>query len=278
MNLDAIRTFRILMKITGIHLAWVLLILAAIPLSVGCEKNNVPEQPQDSSDLYVLPDAHSDNNHPLKNQFFQEPFIDLMGNELTLDSLRGIPLVIVMFPSFLTNDGKFSLMGMEALMKGRLGQFQAVFIPREDADTIRPTIMSEPKGMLFLFRQDGSDNYSLIDQYSGFFWNEGLISADFPLDSTERHLTSPFYWIVDSNGTIREKLIDYSDSTGVDILELETVLNALLGPPEVIETTEPESSVSVTEPDELMPSEISGDESAGANEISASGNVEESLE
>jgi hypothetical protein len=70
-----------------------------------------------------------------------------------------------------------------------------------------------------------------MDRYSEFFWDSQIISADFPLDPPSDHYTTPFYWIVDANGDIREKLIDYSDDRGVGLVEVEEVLSALLGPP-----------------------------------------------
>lgn len=180
---------------------------------------------------YVLPEMHSDNTHPLKDRFFQEAFRDLDGRIVQLSELHGKPLVICVYSSFLTDDGRRSLLGLEALLEDFHGRFITAFIPVEDRDIIQPSIKQISENMLFLFRAGGDGtNLSLVGRYGKLFWNHDIIAADFPLDKPETHYTSPFYWIIDENGVIREKLIDYSDSRGVGIGEVREVLNALLGP------------------------------------------------
>jgi hypothetical protein len=205
---------------------------------------------------YTLPDAHPDNANPLKVRFFQEPFRDLAGNMVQIENYVGVPMVIVVFPSFKTDDGRRSLIGMEALQRGRERQFFTIFIPVESAETISPSIVRDPENMLFLFRANGLGNLSLADKYSSLFWNEELISADYPLEPASRHYVGPFYWIVDADGTIREKLIDYSNQRGVTAEEVGEVLDALLGP---LSEAPPESEfpASSAETEEL------GNENAG---------------
>jgi len=244
--------------VTGTNKSWIFLIilisLCFVPACIRPAEEPAPDVP------YTLPDSHTDNQNPLKSRFFQEAFRDLTGSMVQLNQMTGTPLVIAVFPSFLTDDGRRSLVGLETLQKNRTGQFKAVIIPVEGADTIRPVIMHDSEGMLFLFRAGDLDNPSLIDTYSGFFWNAELIAADFPGDPPAMHYTSPFYWIVDASGTIREKLIDYSDARGVEISELDEVLTALLGPP-------PEN---VPEPvwNDLSSVETENAVSAGNNEVS----------
>jgi len=204
------------------------LLLAIVAVSIaGCRRH-----PKDTTDEqpYVLPESHMDSEHPLKARFFQEPFRNLAGDMMQLDQLKGTPIVIVMFPSFLTEDGRRSLLGLEALQKAHQGRFRTVFVPVEDADTIRPAIVMDKEGMIFLFRAGDDGNLSLIDKYCDLFWDADIIAADFPNDPPEKHRTSPFYWVVDGSGVIREKLIDYSDARGVKLAELAEVLDALLGP------------------------------------------------
>ncbi len=214
-------------KILTKGVAVLLFAIAAVSIA-GCERHpkvDADEQP------YVLPESHMDSGHPLKAKFFQEPFRNLAGDMMQLEQLKGTPIVIVMFPSFLTEDGRRSLLGLEALQKAHQGRFRTVFVPVEDADTIRPAIVMDKEGMIFLFRAGDDDNLSLIDKYCDLFWDADIIAADFPNDPPEKHRTSPFYWVVDASGVIREKLIDYSDARGVKLAELAEVLDALLGPP-----------------------------------------------
>ncbi len=202
-------------------------LLAGIPAVWGCRQDTRANMPVST---YRLPDAHEDNDHPMKEEFFRESFTDLSGKTVRLVGYRGSPLVIMMFPMFRTDEGRASLIALEKLVQVRQGQFVAMVIPFEDADTIRPVIRSDPGGMSFLYLDGGSDNLQLMDRYSDLFWDETIIAADFPHDLPSRHRACPFYWIVDRSGTIREKLIDYSLETGVRPVDLALVLDALLGP------------------------------------------------
>ncbi len=202
--------------------------LVSLAINAGCipPAPDIPEE-----ELYVLPESHPDNIDPLKLRFFQEPFRNMDGEMVQIERFVGTPIIILMFPNFLTDDGRRSLLGLEALHRSRPGQFISIIIPQEDRETIEPAVQQKPDNMTILFRPGDNDNFSLIDRYSDFFWDPELIAADFPLDPPSKHHTSPFYWIVDETGAIREKLIDYSDSRGVGVVEVEQVLNALLGPP-----------------------------------------------
>ena len=226
MNPGILRMFKLVM-IRNRTAFW--LMLLACMLLPSCFKRTDVEMLE--PEPYVLPESHPDNSNPLKARFFQEPFRDLAGDMVQIENYVGVPLVIVIFPSFKTDDGRLSLVGMEALQRGRERQFFTIFIPVENADTIGPSIVRDPENMLFLFRANGMGNLSLADKYSSLFWNEELISADFPFDPASRHYVGPFYWIVDADGTIREKLIDYSNQRGVSVDEVGEVLDALLGPP-----------------------------------------------
>jgi len=183
-----------------------------------------------NEERYVLPTSHPDNDSDLKNIFFQEPFRNMNGDMVQLRDLAGTPFVIVVFPSFLTEDGRASLLGIEAIQRSYGDRLKAVFIPVEDKETVAPVMKQNPGGMIFLFRDMGKGNLSLIDKYSDLFWNPDIIAADFPGDEPAAHHTSPFYWVVDADGNIREKLIDYSDTRGVGLHELVEVLKAMLGP------------------------------------------------
>ena len=231
----------------------------------GCrpaQDNRVPDG--EVPTVYVLPDRHLDNDNPLKQRFFQEAFRDLDGNLVQLNNLKGQTLVISVFPSFMTNDGRKSLYGLESLLAQLKNRFLTVFIPLEDKNTILPSIVTPTDNMIFLFRAGSEEtNLSLINRYRDFFWNPDIIAADFPLDKPQTHYTSPFYWIVDENGTIREKLVDYSDSRGVEIGEVREVLDALLGPnppDEAVQESivEEESTVSTNEVERAV-EEDSGD-------------------
>jgi hypothetical protein len=234
----------------------ILFLLFALGSITGCHPRNGNPGPGTQNPVpYVLPDKHVDNDNPLKLRFFQEAFRDLNGNLIQLDRLLGQPLVICVYPSFMTNDGKKGLLGLESLLAQFKDRFLCVFIPMEDKETIQPSIVNASDKTLFLFRAGSEEsNLSLIDRYAGLFWNRDIIAADFPNDRPEAHFTSPFYWIVDENGVIREKLIDYSDSKGVEIGEVKEVLDALLGPnppdePVQQSTTIDETSASVIQPE-----------------------------
>ena len=182
--------------------------------------------------FYKLPDAHQDNANPLKAELFQEPFKDIKGGDMKLDDLRGKPLVVLMFPSFRTMEGQESLYLLEQLHRKWPDQFQSAVIPYESADTVKPAIVKDPSNMWFLFRK-GHTNPSLLDHYSPLFWDTDIIMSDFPQDPPERHRTSPFFWIVDGTGTIREKLVCYSPEKKITIGDLSAVMTALIGPPVV---------------------------------------------
>ncbi len=189
---------------------------------------NGETQEEEPVESYILPDAHSDDSNELKKHFFEEPFRDIGGGSRQLGSMEGTPMLIVMFPSFLTEDGRRSLLGLESLQAEFGTSLVTVIIPVEDADTIEPALKDVPEGMMFLFRVAGEGNLSLSDKYAEFFWDTDLIAADFPHDPEGRHRTGPFYWVVDSGMTIREKLIDYSDTSGVGTDEVREVLEALM--------------------------------------------------
>mgnify|MGYP000325654247 CR=1 FL=1 len=208
----------------------------------GCPK---PAPDTASATRYVLPDEHIDNQHQLKPDFFREPFVDMNGKEWTIADFRGTPLVIMMYPSFRTEKGRVGLLGLEMLVKERRGQFYAIVVPFESMETIRPAIKSEMEGLSFFFRANGKPNDTLIDRYSDFFWDERIISIDYPDNPASLHHSCPFYWIVDRSGRIREKLIDYSNRRGVRPVEVATVLDALLG----VRIFEPEPPVSSVESD-----------------------------
>jgi hypothetical protein len=174
---------------------------------------------------------HPDNLNPLKGDFFLEEFKDINGADINIENFRGTPLVILMFPSFRTQTGQASLTLLEKLEAERNGQFQAVVIPIEDAETIRPAIVSDPRNMWFLFRKNGKANWTLLDKYADLFWDRKIVTVDYPFDPIERHRASPFFWVVDSDGNIRTKLIDYSTVRSASLGELEAVLDALLGAP-----------------------------------------------
>ncbi|MCX6646754.1 MAG: hypothetical protein NTY09_10410 [bacterium] len=240
----------------------ILLSLIAPGLISSCHPDHVNSSTDVENPVpYVLPDRHIDNDNPLKLRFFQEAFRDLDGNLVQMNNLRGQTLVICVYSSFMTNDGRKSLLGLESLLALFKDRFLPVFIPLEDKETIQPSIVNAPDNMIFLFRAGSEEsNLSLIDRYSSLFWNRDIIAADFPMDKPESHFTSPFYWIVDENGIIREKLIDYSDSRGVEIGEVREVLDALLGPnppdePVQESTTIDETSLSVTEPEADVPAD-----------------------
>ncbi len=203
----------------------------------------------------MLPESHPDDLNPLKRVFLQEPFRDLSGSMVQLRSLVGTPMVIVMFPSFKTEDGRRSLLGIERMLSMWPERFIAIFVPYEDVETVRTAIVAEPGDMMFLFRADETGNPALVDKYADLFWDAELVAADFPLDPPQWHNVTPFYWIVDSSGTIREKLIDYSNERGVRMSELEEVLEALLGPPlpPTPATQPPERDTSVYEEEEMSP-------------------------
>jgi hypothetical protein len=227
----------------------ILVVLLLLP-AYGCG----PARPgRTAADSYRLPSEHSDNANPLKIQFFREPFVDLNGKELTIEDFRGTPLVIMVYPFFRTDRGREGLMGLERLVRERQGQFQALVIPFEEKETIQPAIKSEMEGLSFVFRADGESNDTFIDKYSSLFWDENIISADFPLDPESIHQSCPFYWIVDRAGRIREKLIDYSGERGVRPVEVAMVLDALLG----VQISEPESAFEGSSVDEDI--ESSGD-------------------
>ncbi len=223
------------------------LLAVLVSTSQSCRRHvQVLRDPADAWKSYELPETHPDNVDLLKARFFQEPFRDLNGDMVQIDDLIGTPLVIVMFASFLTEDGKKSLLGLEAMQSDRYGQFRTIFIPFEGPELIRPSIIQAPEGMLFLFRADGSNNASLMDKYSDLFWDHEIISADFPIDPPELHHIMPFYWVVDGSGDIREKLIDYSNTRGIEITELAEVLNALIGPPPAPEERVEEYPLSIS--------------------------------
>jgi len=208
---------------------WALLIAALVLLcATSCaeEEVDVPDEVKP----YLLPESHPDNESAMKNLFFQEPFRNLNGEMVQLRDIAGTPMVLIMFPSFLTDDGRSSMLGIEAMQRSYGERMQAVFIPVEDKATVEPVLMQDPGGMLFLFRASDEGNLSLIDKYEEFFWDPDIIAADFPFDAPAAHHTSPFYWVVDAEGNIREKLIDYSDARGVGLEELAEVLDALIGP------------------------------------------------
>ena len=211
---------------TAFLISLVLILSCGVMLSCT---NVTPEEIVDD-ESYVLPRSHPDNESQLKDMFFQEPFRNL-DNEMTqLHEHVGIPMVLIMFPSFLTDDGRTSLLGIESIQRSYPDTLRAVFIPMEDRDTIEPVLMQDPSGMMFLFRAAEGGNLSLIDKYENLFWDPDIIAADFPLDPAAAHHTSPFYWVIDADGNIREKLIDYSDARGVGLDELKEVLEALIGP------------------------------------------------
>jgi len=217
--------------IVAVVLAAVILIAGLYPEFLRDFRRRHSSGPPPVVRIYRLPDAHPDNDAPLKQAFFQEPFQDLNGAEINLANFRGTPVVVLMFPSFRTEDGQESLLLLERLEKERTGQFQAVVVPIEGADIVRPAIIKDPQNMWFLFRKNGQPNWTLLDRYEGLFWDKDIISEDFPLDPAERHRANPFFLVIDREGTIREKLIDYSAGRPVSIADLEDVLNALLGPP-----------------------------------------------
>ena len=188
---------------------------------------------------YVLPAAHLDNSHPMKQAFFMEAFRDLDGKLVHLGDFRGMPMVILMFPSFRTSSGQESLLTLERVIKERQGSLIGVVIPVEKAEDIKPAIVGNPEDIKFLFRE-GKSNQSLLDKYSELFWDKGLIAVDYPWDRVEQHLSCPFFWVVDRSGTIREKLIDYSARRGITLADLASVLDAFLGPV-VSEASEEES-------------------------------------
>jgi len=245
MNPGGLSMFEKVMIRTGIAF-WLILFTALSVVSCTGRTDVSGDEGED----YILPDRHADDANPLKVRFFQEPFRDLSGRMVQLENYKGTPLVIVVFPSFKTDDGRRSLVGMENLQREKENRFMTIFIPVENAETIGPSIVRDPGNMQFLFRADGSDNLSLADKYSDLFWNEELISADYPMESPSRHFVGPFYWIVDEDGIIREKLIDYSNERGVGIDEVSEVLDALLGSaPDVIPEAEFPGSVAGEEAD-----------------------------
>lgn len=206
---------------------------------------------------YRLPNEHLDNSNPLKAGFFQERFVDLNGEPMCLDDLRGTPVIVMMFPVFRTEEGRSGLLGVEQLVRERGGQFQALVIPFDDPETVRSAITSEIEGLSFLFRADGSENHTLVKRYSDFFWDKDIIAVDFPLDPVTMHQAAPFYWVVDRSGRIREKLIVYSIDEGVRPVDLAQVMDALLGP--VIVEPDTEEPAEMAEGEEI----VDGEESSG---------------
>ena len=241
--------------------------LLVIFLISGCNPvSDSRDEENGTGSLYQLPVRHINNDHPLKNRFFQEAFRDLDGNLIQLNDFAGTPMVICVYSSFKTRDGQKSLLGLESLLAIFKDRFLTIVIPVESIETIEPSIVNASENMLFLFRAGGDGtNLSLVDKYAEFFWNHDIISADFPQDNPQNHYTSPFYWIVDENGVIREKLIDYSDTRGVVIGEVREVLEALLGPnpidePVHVSTPPDESTLSIHETESsLSAGEIEGD-------------------
>ena len=212
--------------------ALIIVIIAISLLRPGCGRGSGrvdSTRPPPIARFYKLSPAHPDNSNPLKEEFFHEPLKDIKGADITLANFRGTAIVILMFPIFRTGDGQRSLVMLEKLQKERGGQFQAVVLPKEDPDVIRPVIVKDPPSMWFLFRENGRPNWTLIDRYSSLFWDNGIVKQDFPFDPPENHRASPFFWVVDRDGNIREKLVDYSAKKGVEKAELDIVLNALLG-------------------------------------------------
>lgn len=201
-----------------------ILLVALVGFAGCCSK---PPGKEGAAHVYSLPEAHADNLNPLKEDFFREPFRDLNDESVRVADLQGAPLIVVMFPSFRTEGGRRSLVELEAVLKRRGGSPKAVVVPVEEPEIVRPSIVSEPVDISFLFWEDGSSNLALLDKYTDLFWDRDIISADFPLDPPQKHHASPFYWIIDSAGTIREKLIDYSDKRGVKIDDIGVVLDAL---------------------------------------------------
>jgi len=228
------------------------LLCLALFLLCGCSKPAEPESEVSPEESYDLPDRHANDLSPLKEEFFAEEFVDLNGEHITINDLVGNNIVVGMFTSFLTDDGQRSLVNLTNIQAGRSAQIISVFIPVESADIIRDAVVQESDGVLFLFRADGSQNYSLLDKYAGLFWDHDLIATDFPDDPPEHHYICPFYWVIDENGTIREKLIDYTNERSVFREEIEMVLNAMLGQPERAQTDAPEPEsidVSTAEPE-----------------------------
>ncbi len=207
-----------------------LFFLLSVVITASVSACNPAEPVPDPEPPYRLPNEHPDNSNPLKAEFFQERFVDLNGEPLCLDDLRGTPVVIMMFPVFRTEEGRTGLLGVEQLVRERGGQFQALVIPFDDPETVRSAITSEVEGLSFLFRADGSENHTLVKRYSDFFWDKDIIAVDFPLDPATMHQAAPFYWVVDRSGRIREKLIVYSIDEGVRPADLAQVMDALLGP------------------------------------------------
>jgi hypothetical protein len=224
-------TERKYIAVTGATLILIIVALAAISRGCGGDKGKLDSsKPPPIVRIYKLPAEHPDNTNPLKEKFFNEPLKDIKGADITLANFRGTSMVILMFPSFRTEDGQKGLVLLEKIQRERAGQFQGVVLPMEGSDVIKPEIVKDPASMWFLFRRDGKPNSTLLDRYSSLFWNEPVIRQDFPNEPPETHRASPFFWVVDRDGNIREKLVDYSAKTGVQEADLNMVLDALLGP------------------------------------------------
>jgi hypothetical protein len=218
---------------TAVATGFAILILAFGLYPEFTRKPNQNNRPDQTLWFFNPAQVHLDNRNPLKDAFFLEEFKDINGADINLENFRGTPIVILMFPSFRTQTGQDSLTLLEKLESERTGRFQAVVVPVEDADTIRPAIVSDPGSMWFLFRKNGKANWTLLDRYADLFWDKDIVSVDYPFDPIERHRASPFFWIVDKEGAIRAKLIDYSAIRSPSLEELEAVLDALslLGAP-----------------------------------------------
>jgi hypothetical protein len=209
-------------------LSKIYLALIVVFLFVSCSKPAEENEATGDDVTYILPQVHSDNVNPLKNDFLQEEFTDLTGDDVRISDYLGLPLLIAVHVSFKTDDGQDALLAIEALHRVWEGKFNAVILPMEKPDVIRQAIKSEKNYIHFLFRKENQNNLSLTEKYRDLFWDEDLIQQDYPDDSASRHHVSPFYWVIDVDGTIREKLIDYSDERSVDASEVAMVLEELL--------------------------------------------------
>lgn len=208
----------------------VLLVLFTEIIQNRRQKDNLAASPVRR--FFKLSDDDLVHSQSLKQQFFRERFKDLQGAEITIGGFIGTPVVLLMLPSFRTRSGHESLLALEKVRRNRQGQFQAVVIPIEGAETIKPAIKKDPKDMWFLFRANGKANSTLIDSYADLFWDEEIMKVDYPSDRPEKHRTSPFFWIIDENSVVRAKLIDYSGKANIKAEDIEIVLESLLGPSE----------------------------------------------